>query len=146
MQLEGRYSNRLEKSNKPDNRKTSRVIKLVGNRDERRWHGEVYQFLRHIMEQGIISDWNQVAFLFRSVRSPEVMRLADYMEKQGIPVFAPTRNAYFDRPEVQLALGTFGVLLSQMVDERRLPDYIKRCMVVLKKESLSPSILISLAV
>jgi Superfamily I DNA and RNA helicases len=134
-------SYRLEKAikpDKPDNGKTSRVIKLAGNRNEQHWHGEVYRFLRHVMEQGIISDWNQVAFLFRSVRSPEVKRLADYLEKRDIPVFAPRRNAYFDRPEVQLVIGTFGVLLSQIIDERKLPEYIKRCMTLLKKESLSP--------
>lgn len=134
-------SYRLEKTikpDKPDNGKTSRVIKLAGSRNERHWHEEVYHFLNHVMERGAITDWNQVAFLFRSVRSPEVKRLTDYLEQRGIPVFAPRRNAYFDRPEVQLAIGTFAVLFSSIIDERQLPSYIRTCTRLLRNESLSP--------
>lgn len=134
-------SYRLDKTikpNKPDNGKTSRVIKLAGSRSERHWHEEVHSFLSHVMERGIITDWNQAAFLFRSVRSPEVKRLADYLEERGVPVFAPRRNAYFEREEVRLAVGAFAVLFSRLVEERRMPAYIRGCLGLLRQQSLSP--------
>lgn len=129
-------SYRLAKSIKPhkaDNGTTSRVIKLAGNGSVRQWHEEVYRFLCTLKEQSMISDWNQVAFLFRSVKNVNVKQLADYLENKGIPVFAPRTNAYFQREEVQLALGAFAVLFSPLVEEARMPVYIRQCAELLRR-------------
>ncbi|MDK8210605.1 hypothetical protein QP741_23930, partial [Bacillus subtilis] len=69
------------------------------------WESEVYLFLQAMKTQGEISDWNQVAFLFRSVKSSKVLNLSRYLEERGIPVYSPRSNLFFERREIRLALG-----------------------------------------
>ena len=39
-------------------------------------------------ENGYIDNYNQVAFLFRSVKSKEAIEIGDYLEENGIPVYS----------------------------------------------------------
>lgn len=112
---------------KEDNGKTSRVIRLTSSRNERKWYEEVHQFLTYLMEEGIISNWNQVAFLFRSVKSPEVKRLAEYLESREIPVFAPRTGAFFNRDEVQFVIGALLLATQTVHSPNLLSPYLKGC-------------------
>jgi DNA helicase II / ATP-dependent DNA helicase PcrA len=60
-----------------------------------------------------------VAFLFRSVKNPKVRALADSLEQQGIPVYAPGANQFFDREEVRLMIGTLIFLFPQFSQVRK---------------------------
>ncbi|MBD5648152.1 MAG: ATP-dependent helicase [Desulfovibrio sp.] len=82
------------------------VLRVSGSADEQNWHEEVLDFLQTLKAKHL-SDWNQVAFLFRSVRSDKAKALASYLEEHGIPIYAPRSDLYFEREEVRLMLGAF---------------------------------------
>ena len=82
------------------------VVRVSGAAGAQGWHEEVLAFLHHMREHHL-EDWNQVAFLFRSVRWDKAKVLAQYLEEQGIPVYAPRSDLYFDREEVKLLIGAF---------------------------------------
>ena len=52
-----------------------------------------------------IQDYNQVAFLFKSVKSNEAVEIADYFENNGIPIYSPRSDLFFTRAEVKTILG-----------------------------------------
>src|SRR5690606_4908265 len=89
------------------------VIKVSGSDGLSNWGEEVYQFLMAMKEKGKLTDWNQVAFLFRSVKNYKVVSLANYLEERNIPVYSPRSNMFFDREEVRLLIGALMFLFPQ---------------------------------
>ena len=77
------------------------------------WHTEVLAFLTGLKDSGQLADWNQVAFLFRSVKSDKVVALARFLEAQGVPVFSPRSNMFFEREEIRLMIGALIFLFPQ---------------------------------
>ncbi|MBI6862769.1 ATP-dependent helicase [Lysinibacillus fusiformis] len=98
------------------------VIKVSGENGLGDWESEVYLFLKAMKEQGKLTDWNQVALLFKSVTNPKVLSLSRYLEERGIPVYSPRSNLYFERREVKLALGAILFLFPQYGRERKWND------------------------
>lgn len=92
------------------------------NHDTTNWHSEVMAFLNGLMSSGKLEDWNQVAFLFRSVKSDKVVALAQSIEAQGIPVFSPRSNMFFDREEIRLMIGALIFLFPQFPKVRAWAD------------------------
>ena len=88
------------------------VIKVSGPSSED-WHREVLAFLHHLRDEGHLTDWNQVAFLFRSVKNDKVVALSQFLEGHGIPVYSPRSNQFFERPEVKLMIGALLFLFPQ---------------------------------
>ena len=80
------------------------VLRVSGSADAQNWHEKVREFLETMKERHL-TDWNQVAFLFRSVRWDKAKALASYLEEHGIPVYAPRSDLYFEREEVRLMIG-----------------------------------------
>lgn len=66
---------------------------------------ELLDFIRRLRERGNISDYNQVAFLFRSVKSDEATSIGEFLEENGIPVHSPRSEIFFERQEVKQILG-----------------------------------------
>ncbi|MGM0806465.1 MAG: ATP-dependent helicase [Bacillota bacterium] len=105
------------------------VVKVAGNIYRKNWHDEVYEFLQTLKNSGALTDWNQVAFLFSSVKNPKVIALSKYLEEKGIPVYSPRSNMFFKRKEVRLLLGAFMYLFPQTTAVRKwsssatLPDW-----------------------
>ena len=63
-------------------------LAATDNKDETtNWHAEVLAFLNGLKASDKLSDWNQVAFLFRSVKNDKVVALARFLEAAGVPVF-----------------------------------------------------------
>ncbi len=77
------------------------------------WHAEVLAFLNGLKATGQLADWNQVAFLFRSVKNDKVVALARFLETQGVPVFSPRSNMFFEREEIRLMIGALIFLFPQ---------------------------------
>lgn len=82
------------------------------------WHAEVLTFLRTLKESGRLADWNQVAFLFRSVKNERVVALARFLENHGVPVFSPRSNLFFERDEIRLMIGALIFLFPQFANVR----------------------------
>ncbi|MFB1631276.1 ATP-dependent helicase [Pseudomonas sp. AP-1] len=97
----------------PDLPAAVRLTASDDNGDITNWHTEVLAFLNGLKNSGQLSDWNQVAFLFRSVKSDKVVALAHFLEAQGIPVFSPRSNMFFEREEIRLMIGALIFLFPQ---------------------------------
>lgn len=81
--------------------------------DTTNWHAEVLAFLNGLKASGKLSDWNQLAFLFRSVKNDKVVTLARFLEAEGVPVFSPRSNMFFEREEIRLMIGALIFLFPQ---------------------------------
>ncbi|MFZ4580546.1 MAG: UvrD-helicase domain-containing protein, partial [Myxococcota bacterium] len=77
----------------------------VGVPETEAWQAEVIAFLHHLQATGRLTDWNQVAFLFRSVKHDKAIGLARALEAAGIPVYAPRSGLFFERTEVRRMVG-----------------------------------------
>ena len=95
------------------------VLKVSGNPDAENWHEEVLAFLNRLKNSGALTDWNQVAFLFSSVRNKRVVALARALEAGGIPVYSPRSNQFFEREEIRLMIGALIFLFPQFPEVRQ---------------------------
>lgn len=87
--------------------------------DSTNWHREVLAFLNRLKDSGRLSDWNQVAFLFRSVKNDRVVALARFLEVEGVPVYSPRSNMFFEREEIRLMIGAMIFLFPQFPKVRQ---------------------------
>lgn len=58
-----------------------------------------------LYDGGYISDFNQISFLFSSVKSPQATELSEYFEANGIHVYSPRSEMFFERMEIKQILG-----------------------------------------
>lgn len=100
------------------------VIKVAAP-ESGNWHDEVLSFLHRLKDSRNLTDWNQIAFLFRSVKNDKVVALAKYLEEQDIPVYSPRSNMFFDREEIRLIIGAFIFLFPQFPEVRKWSEYAK---------------------
>ena len=90
------------------------VMRLSAENDTDEYHAEVLRFIRYLEKEHIISDFNQIAFLFRSVKSDKAKALAEYLEENGIKVFSPRSDMFFEREEIKLILGCLVSIFPQV--------------------------------
>lgn len=105
---------RVAKTIRPDSREFvdgPAVLKVSAPAEE--WHQAVLSMLTELRGTGNVTDWNQVAFLFSSVRSTRVTALAEFLDAQDIPVYAPRSGMFFEREEVILMIGGLMALFPQ---------------------------------
>ncbi len=123
--------------------KSQSVVKVIGENDEDEWHETVLKFIKKLMESGKVTNLNQIAFLFNSVRSDKPVKLANYLEQNGINIYSPRSNMFFQRDEVMLSLGilllTFTGYVQNLNDrnftfvDEALCEYYERCIMVALK-------------
>jgi DNA helicase-2/ATP-dependent DNA helicase PcrA len=111
------------------------------------WHAAVLSFLHGLKASDKLTDWNQVAFLFRSVKNDRVVSLARFLESQGVPVFSPRSNMFFEREEIRLMIGIFIFLFPQFPKIRQWAEgvtldiwdyYDQQCFAAIAKELRKP--------
>lgn len=101
------------------------AVRLAASEDRggaTNWHTEVLAFLHGLKASGKLTDWNQVAFLFRSVKSDKVVALARFLEAEGVSVFSPRSNMFFEREEIRLMIGALIFLFPQFPKARVWAD------------------------
>jgi DNA helicase II / ATP-dependent DNA helicase PcrA len=98
------------------------VIKVSHDGPQEEYFKEVLQFIRHLETKGVLNDYNQIAFLFRSVKNKNVIALANYLEQNGINVFSPRSALFFEREEVQLLLGAIIFIFPTLFEDLRWKD------------------------
>ena len=109
-----RYDKRI-KAYKQTELYSPAVVKLSSQDDEDEWHEKILRFIHRLQETGKINDYNQLAFLFSSVKHPRVTSLADFLEKNGINVYSPRSDMFFKRNEIKLALGCLMLMFPRYV-------------------------------
>lgn len=93
------------------------VIKVSNPDSLEAYYEEVYQFISHLVAKNVITDYNQVAFLFKSVKNENVIGLANYLESKNINVFSPRSSLFFEREEIQLLLGALVFIFPTLFDD-----------------------------
>lgn len=90
------------------------VIRLGSEAGIEAWTKEVLKFLQYLRSKGQITNWNQIAFLFRSVKHQSAEKLSELLEQNGIPVYSPRSNFFFKRREIRLIFGALIALFPQL--------------------------------
>lgn len=93
------------------------VIKVGREGTWEEYHEEVYQFILHLQSNSKITDLNQIAFLFKSVKNEKVIALANYLEGRGISVFSPRSALFFERDEIQLMMGALIFIFPNLFED-----------------------------
>lgn len=112
---------RIDKTIVPSDEKTKKtstppVLSISGDSVDE-WCQNVYEFLQDLRSTGKLTNYNQVAFLFRSVTNEKAKRLANYLEEHGVPVYSPRSKMFFERKEIMAAIGIMIHLFSDFEEE-----------------------------
>lgn len=106
---------------------------------------KVFNLIKELKDSKKIKDLNQIAFLFRSVKNENVRKLADFLEGNGIPVYSPRSNMFFERREIMLFIGAMLFVFPQYVTalqkretNQQTAPYFARCLQVAKDELSKP--------
>jgi DNA helicase-2/ATP-dependent DNA helicase PcrA len=118
-----RYPKRIEPREKTIMQSPA-VAKLASVDDTDEWHEKILNFINKLREAGKLTDYNQIAFLFSSVKHPKVTALARFLEKNHINVYSPRSDMFFQRDEVRLTLGCLMLMFPRYVQGLENGDYV----------------------
>lgn len=99
------------------------VVKLAGVDDTDEWHENILRFINNLKESGKLTDYNQIAFLFNSVKHPNVTSLARFLEENHINVYSPRSDMFFQRDEIRLALGCLMLMFPRYIQGLENGEY-----------------------
>lgn len=99
------------------------VVKLASEDDEDEWHEGILKFITDLKTSGRVINYNQIAFLFSSVKHERVTRLASFLEANHIDVYSPRSDMFFKRNEIMIALGTMMLLFPRYIIGLENGDY-----------------------
>lgn len=118
-----RYSKRIVPHEK-STLKSPAVVKLAGKDDVDEWHEKILGFINALKESGKLQDYNQIAFLFNSVKHPRVTELAKFLEDNHINVYSPRSDMFFQRDEIRFAIGCLMLLFPVYITGLENGEYI----------------------
>lgn len=98
---------------------------------------ETADFIHKLMQNGSISDFNQVAFLFHSVKGREAKELAEILKNNGIPVYSPRSEMFFEREEVMQLLGCIMLCFNEYIIDLKNNRFAAQINYNLKKYYIS---------
>ncbi len=117
-----RYDKRIEPHEKTTLHSPA-VVKLAGVDDTDEWHEKILRFINDLKASGKLKDYNQIAFLFNSVKHPRVTALARFLEDNHINVYSPRSDMFFQRDEIRLALGCLMLMFPRYIQGLENGDY-----------------------
>ena len=100
-----RHDKKLEAYRTNENQPYPSVMRLAGINDKAEWHEKILHFINSLKNSGKITDYSQIAFLFRSVKAADAQELAKFLEDNNINIYSPRSDMFFKRAEVQFAIG-----------------------------------------
>lgn len=117
-----RYDKKIEPHEKTTLQSPA-VVKLAGIDDADEWHEKILRFIGDLKVSGKLTDYNQIAFLFHSVRHQRVTALARFLEENHINVYSPRSDMFFQRDEIRLALGCLMLMFPRYIQGLENGDY-----------------------
>ncbi len=99
------------------------VVKLASKDDPDEWHQNILEFITILKQSGKLTDYNQLAFLFNSVKHPRVTALSEFLEQNGINVYSPRSDMFFKRAEIMLVLGCLMLMFPRYVQGLEKMEY-----------------------
>jgi DNA helicase-2/ATP-dependent DNA helicase PcrA len=95
------------------------VVRITAENNEPNFQKKVCDFIEKLKEEGCITDYNQVAILFDSVKGDISTRLQYALQHRGIPVYAPRSGHFFERKEVAWFFGSLLYLFPKIMDRMK---------------------------
>ena len=95
------------------------VVKVSSDGEAIDWYKEIYEFIVTLKEEDVLKDYNQIAFLCKSVKNEKSIDLANYLESKDINIFSPRSALFFERHEIQLIIGAFIFIFPDIFDTLR---------------------------
>lgn len=120
----------------------SSVVKISSDNSLEEWQNNTLTFINYLKDNELLNDYNQIAFLFKSVKNDNVIALAEYLEQNGINVFSPRSALFFERPEIKLMLGALIFIFPNLFDDLKwnenanleIWEYYQECKMFFAKE------------
>ena len=109
------------------------VVKISYQGSDRKWQEKIYRFLSYLKSTQKIKDFNQVAFLFKSLKDKKAKYLAEYLEEKEIDIYSPRSGKFFERDEIRFVIGLFLCIFHQEKNYQKY-DYYNECYEFAKKE------------
>ena len=114
-------------------------VLTVSAQGDELWANDVVSFLKKLKNKGRVTDWNQIVFLFKSVKGDHAKNLARILEDEGINVYTPRSSMFFDRIEIKLALGAICTVLHRYYQSpneyhQKFSGYMTQCISLFKEE------------
>lgn len=103
---------------------SSSVVKLTSVNDVDEWHEKILEFIKSLEQSGKLTNYNQIAFLFSSVKHPRVINLEKFLEANHISVYSPRSDMFFQRDEVRLTIGCLMLLFPMYIKGLENGEYI----------------------
>ena len=82
------------------------VVTVSSDDDEDEWHENILRFINELQTSGKLTNLNQIAFLFNSVKSDKPVKLANFLEEHGIKIYSPRSDMFFQRDEIKQIIGS----------------------------------------
>ena len=93
------------------------VIKISGKDNKNKWLEKILAFIKNLKASGKLTDYNQIAFLFNSVKNHNAVELANFLENNGINVYSPRSDMFFQREEIRLTLGCLMLMFPLYIEK-----------------------------
>ncbi len=93
------------------------VIKVSSKGEVHEWYDEIFRFIQSLKDSSVLYDYNQIAFLCKSVKNDKIVGLAGYLEERGIQIFSPRSALFFEREEIQLMMGAIIFIFPDLFDK-----------------------------
>lgn len=100
------------------------TVLRVGGPTKEIWCERVLELIDRLRDSHAITDLNQIAFLFRSVKHEGAQELAQFLEAHHVPVYSPRSDLYFEREEIKWAIGALLALFPDYLTELPNNPYI----------------------
>lgn len=95
------------------------VMKISAQDNDEIWRYEILNFIKELKKKNIINNYNQIAMLFNSVRGEKAIKLAYFLESNGVNVYSPRSKMFFERKEIKELIGTLLLLFPQYSEKMK---------------------------
>ena len=99
---------------------------VVTTDGEGNWHDQVANLCGELIEEKIVQDPNQIAFLFPSLKNKATTAMIKALQEKGINVYAPRAGNFLDQEEPRAVFGVLAHLFGAEPDPRALKSVEKK--------------------
>ena len=102
---------------------TGTTVSKIAESDLELWCEKTLQVIKDLISTKKITNLNQVAFLFKSVKHDRAVKLAEYLEDHNIPIYSPRSDMFFQRREIKMILGCIIVMFPNYFNSLAREEY-----------------------
>lgn len=99
------------------------VIKCSGQDLLDDWYEQVYSFITQLKNSGVLTDYNQIAMLCRSVKGDKITGMIEFLEEHGIKVYSPRSEMFFERKEIKQVIGCMILCFPEYIRKLQQRDF-----------------------